>query len=279
MIFKLIADSGSTNCPWVLASGGNELQRVITSGINPFYQTQEEIETILQRDLLPRLQNTAIAEIHFYSAGCAFPDKIAIVRQALFAQLKAPSIEVHTDLLAVARAACGKEPGIACILGTGSNTCLYDGEKIVKNVSPLGFILGDEGSGATIGKLFIGNLLKNQYPAFLYDAFMEYYHTSPSEIMENVYRKTFPNRYLAQFTRFISEHLDEPLLYKLVFNSLVSFINRNVKQYDYCSYPVYFSGSVAWYFADILQDVCIANGIYPADIQQSPMPGLLEYHQ
>ena len=278
-LLKLIADSGSTNCLWVLASGGNELQRIITSGINPFYLSQEEIETILQRDLLPRLQSMDIAEIHFYSAGCAFPDKIAIVRQALSSQLYAPVIEVHTDLLAVARAACGNEAGIACILGTGSNTCLYDGEKIVKNVSPLGFILGDEGSGASIGKLFIGNLLKNQYPESLYDTFMESYHTSPSEIMENVYRKPFPNRYLAQFTHFIAGRLDEPLLYKLVFNSLMSFINRNVKQYDYQSYPVYFSGSVAWYFADILQEVCMENGIYPADIQQSPMQGLVEYHE
>lgn len=276
---KLIADSGSTNCPWVVASEGKRINTITTEGINPFYQTEQQIVDIICNDLLPHIEDDKIQEIYFYSAGCAFPEKIAMVRNALEAHFQSATIEINTDLLAAARASCGKEDGVACILGTGSNSCLYDGQKIVKNVSPLGFILGDEGSGATICKIFMGNLLKNQYATSLHDEFLAYYHTSPQEIMENIYRKPFPNRYLAQFTRFIAEHINEPMMYDLVFNAFIGFITRNVMQYEYKSYPVYFTGSVAWYFADVLRDACLASGILPADIQQSPMDGLIHFHQ
>ena len=184
---KLIADSGSTNCSWVLTSDGKEKQTVITKGINPFYQSDDDISFIIRHDLLTHIDKQDISEIYFYSAGCAFPDKIEQVQNVLYSHIPSDVIEVNTDLLAAARALCGNEEGIACILGTGSNSCFYNGKEIEKNVSPLGFILGDEGSGATISKLFIGNLLKNQYPQSLYDDFMNHYQTNPREIMDHIY--------------------------------------------------------------------------------------------
>jgi N-acetylglucosamine kinase-like BadF-type ATPase len=276
---KLIADSGSTNCTWVLSLDGKEKQTVITRGINPFYQSNDDISFIIRHDLLTHINKEIISEIYFYSAGCAFPDKIERVQNILYAHIPSDIIEVNTDLLAAARALCGNEEGIACILGTGSNSCLYNGQEIEKNVLPLGFILGDEGSGAAISKLFIGNLLKNQYPKSLYDDFMDYYQTNPREIMDCVYSKPFPNRYLAQFTKFIAEHISNQSIYELVFDAFTGFITRNIMQYDYTSYPVYFTGSVAWHFSDVLKKACFVSGIFPADIRQSPMEGLVDYHK
>ncbi len=272
---KLIADSGSTQCDWVISNKEDVVFQ--TKGINPFYQTEEDISQIVS-ELLSGLNIQNIGSVHFYGAGCAFPQKKEMIRNVLSAYFPETLIEVESDLYAAARALCGKESGIACILGTGSNSCFYNGKIIKENVSPLGYILGDEGSGAVIGKIFIGNLLKNQYSRSIYDDFMNYYNTSPEEIMESVYKKLFPNRYLAQFTKFIAKNLEKSEMYDLVFNAFSSFIQRNIKQYDYMNYPVYFTGSVAFHFDDILRDACLANGIWPGEITQSPMKGLVAFH-
>lgn len=276
---KLIADSGSTQCDWILSNNGEIILELTTVGINPFYQTESEISAIIATELLPHIDIKQIGSVYFYGAGCAFPEKNEIVKRAIEANIPDTEIEVNSDLLAAARSLCGKEPGIVCILGTGSNSCFYDGEKIKKNVPSLGFILGDEGSGADIGKIFIGNLLKNQFPTYIYDKFINTYNTSPEQIMECVYRKPFPNRYLAQYTKFVVDNIREPRIYDLVFNVFSNFITRNVMQYDYQIYPIYFTGSVAFHFESILRKACLENRIWPGEITESPIKGLLGFHK
>ena len=204
----LIADSGSTKTDWCLVENGENILRFQTRGTNPFFQTEEEILEEIETGLLPGLKGVEPSSVHFYGAGCAFPEKNEIIRRAVSRHLPVP-VEVGSDLLAAARALCGDRPGIACILGTGSNSCQYDGKEIVKNVSPLGFILGDEGSGAVLGKLLIGDVLKDQLPPALKELFLSQYELTPASIMDRVYRQPFPNRFLAGFSPFILEHLDE----------------------------------------------------------------------
>jgi len=173
---------------------------------------------------------------------------------------------IQYDLLAVARTLCGKSSGIVCILDVNAASYFYDGSIIKNSIPSLGYILGDEGSGAAIGKTFISNLLKNRYPKRLYENFMNYHNTSPQEIVEAIYRHEFPEHYLSQFTQFIAENIGETKIYNLVFKSFSDFISENIKQYDYLNYPVYFTGSIALLFEDILRDACLTNGIWPAEI-------------
>lgn len=273
----LIADSGSTKTDWCLVGDGEAVLRFQTQGMNPFFQTEEEIGKEIETGLVPALGEEIPSAIYFYGAGCAFPEKNEMIRRSVNRCLPVP-VEVGSDLLAAARALCGSEPGIACILGTGSNSCQYDGKEIVKNVSPLGFILGDEGSGAVLGKLLIGDVLKDQLPLSLKDQFLEQYGLTPASMMERVYRGPFPNRFLAGFSPFIREHLDEPAIRELATRSFWAFFTRNVKQYDCFDLPVHLVGSVAWYFQDVLKDIAFDLGIRIGTVVRSPMDGLIRYH-
>ena len=273
----LIADSGSTKTDWCVVENGESILRFKTRGTNPFFQTEEEIGKEIEAGLLPSLKGFEPSAIYFYGAGCAFPEKNDMIRRAVNRYLSVP-VEVGSDLLAAARALCGDQPGIACIMGTGSNSCYYDGREIVKNVSPLGFILGDEGSGAVLGKLLIGDVLKDQLPPALKDQFLTQYELTPALIMDKVYRQPFPNRFLAGFSPFIREHLDEPAIWELVTRSFLAFFTRNVKQYDYFEQPVHLVGSVAWYYQDVLKEIAFDLGIRLVTVARSPMEGLIAYH-
>lgn len=275
---QLIADSGSTKTQWCLLQGTDIVKEVFTDGINPFYQTQEEITKEIQEQVLPQLNYPEIEQVHFYGAGCAFPDKKKIVRESIKASYPNAEIEVNNDLLAACRALFGNEPGIACILGTGSNSCFYDGTEIVENVSPLGFILGDEGSGAAIGKKFIADLLKNQYPEDLTAKFFEQYQITSAEIMEAVYKKPFPNRFLAKFTHFMYENQTEIHIREMVYHSFVDFFMRNIHQYDYKQHTVSCMGSVAYYFEDFLKQAAAMTRIRIGKVIKGPMKGLIAYH-
>jgi len=297
----LIADSGSTKTAWkFIGSIKNTDENGVfyTSGINPFYQNSEEIVGALSlsppksplkggldssTDFFKSYYHTPLPcgerlHIFFYGAGCHFPDKKEIVKSALQQIFPAAEIEINNDLLAACRALLGREAGIACILGTGSNSCFYDGEKIVENVSPLGYILGDEGSGAVLGKLLVADMLKNQLPENLKNKFLMQYNTSLAEILDNVYKKPFPNRYLAEFAHFIGENQDEEVIYNIAYRSFRSFFERNAMQYDYRHYPIALIGSIAFYFQDILQKVAGDLGLNISKIEQSPMEGLCEFH-
>lgn len=275
----LIADGGSTKTDWSIVSGNQEIDRIKTRGINPFFQTEEEISAEIRDNLIPQIKKyDSIEAVYFYGAGCAFPEKNEVLRRAITCYLPV-RVEVGSDLLAAARALCGHSPGIACILGTGSNSCLYDGKEIVRNISPLGFILGDEGSGAVLGKLLVGDVLKNQLPVALQEAFFAEFGLTPAMIMEKVYKQPFPNRFLASLSPFLIRHIENPAIYNLVSNSFRGFFARNVMQYD-CrqDHPVHLIGSIAWYYQDILRDIAREFGLRLGTVVQSPVHGLILYH-
>jgi N-acetylglucosamine kinase-like BadF-type ATPase len=275
---KLIADSGSTRTTWLVSDGILRVGEHSTSGINPFYQTEEEIGELIEHQLLPHVLSSTIDELFFYGAGCAFDDKKKMVSNALQGGFPTARIEVESDLLGAARGLFGHESGIACILGTGSNSCEFDGSIITKNVSPLGYILGDEGSGAVLGKLFTGDCLKNQLPEWLRDKFMDEYELTPAILLDRVYKKPFPNRFLASFTPFLAHHLEEPAIFNLVYDAFDSFFVRNIAQYNTAELPIGFVGSIAWYFRDVLEIVASEHQLEIAKIVQSPVDGLAHYH-
>lgn len=276
---KIIADSGSTKTHWSLIEKGEVLKEIFTNGINPFYQSTSEILSELNSDLFPKIaEPEKISEIHFYGAGCSFPEKKKTVSDALKSFFSSAIIEVESDLLGATRSLLGHDKGIACILGTGSNSCYYNGAAIEQNVSPLGFILGDEGSGAVLGKLLVGDCLKNQIPENLKEAFSKKYNFTAAEILENVYRKPFPNRFLAQFTPFLAEHIEEPYVFNLVYDAFDSFICRNILQYPLEDIKVGFTGSVAYYFKDVLEIVASERQIEILKVEKNPMAGLISYH-
>jgi N-acetylglucosamine kinase-like BadF-type ATPase len=273
----LIADGGSTKTEWCVAEQGEQVQCIITKGMNPYFQSEEEISGEIQSALVPKLKTTTFDSVYFYGAGC-LPEKIPTMLHALGKHLENKTIEVNSDILAAARGLCGRNPGIVCILGTGSNSCYYDGEKIANNVSPLGFILGDEGSGAVLGKLLVGDALKNQLPAGLKEKFLEQFDLTPGMIIERVYRQPFPNRFLASLSPFLMQNIGIPEIRALVLNAFKVFLDRNVKQYDYQRYKVHFAGSVAYYYREILGEAIREYGMQLGNIMQAPMEGLVLYH-
>lgn len=274
-----IADSGSTKTEWCLLGETGKLEcRCFTSGMNPYFQTEKEMAEMIQQSLYPQIADYPIEAFYFYGAGCAYPEKNACVERAIQSYWPVP-VEVNSDLMAAAHSLCGTEAGIACILGTGSNSCLYDGKKVKEQISPLGFILGDEGSGAVLGRKLIGDCLKRQLPASLCQEFMEAYQLTPASILEHVYKKPFPNRYLAGFVPFLKEHLDVEPVYQLVYHSFEEFICRNVMQYtDYNQYPIHFVGSVAFYFQSVLREVLQQYELRLGKIEKAPMNGLVMYY-
>ena len=274
----LIADSGSTKTDWCVILDNTPIKRIGTKGLNPFFQSEEEIQQELTHSLLPQLPDGTIDSVYFYGAGCT-PEKAPTLRRAIADSLPiVGNIKAYSDMLAAARGLCGREAGITCILGTGSNSCFYDGKEIVNHISPLGFILGDEGSGAVLGKLLVGDILKNQLSPAIKEAFLKQFDLTVPEIIDRVYRQPFPNRFLASLSPFIAQHLEEPGIRQLVLGSFIAFLRRNVMQYDYTQYPAHFIGSVAHCYKEILQEAAQETGIRIGKILQSPMEGLIQYH-
>lgn len=275
----LLADSGSTKTDWGLVENGKLVKRLRTSGMNPFQMSEEAITEEIKTHLVPELPGTVLDEVHFYGAGCT-KEKQPIVERALRANLTINGeCEVASDMLGAARGICGHKPGIACILGTGSNSCSYDGKNLVKNVSPLGFILGDEGSGAVLGKLLVGDVLKNQMPEAITKRFFEKYKLTSAEIIDRVYRQPKPNTFLASFVPFLEENIDEPKIYNLVKESFRSFLRRNVMQYDgWQTLPIGFNGSIAKIYKKPLLEALEEEGMHLGRIIQAPMEAMVEYH-
>ena len=273
----LIADSGATKTDWAFIVNGEIHKRLETKGISPIYQTPEEIAEEIATNVYPALQNFEIEAIYFYGSG-NIPEKIPSVKKALSQSFPIEKIDVYSDLIAAAHALCGHEPGIACILGTGSNSCQWNGKKIANQISPLGFILGDEGSGASLGKQLVGDALKNQLNDGLKEKLLAQYNLTPAAIIEKVYRQPFPSRFLASLSPFLAEHISDKTIRRIVENSFLSFFERNVMQYDYRKNNVNFVGSIAWYFSDILREIASKKGIEIGKIEKSPMQGLVEYY-
>ncbi len=277
----LIADCGSTKTDWCVVREGIVEKQVFTCGMNAVMLTEEEMRSRMAAELVPELGGyaDAIEAVYFYGAGCISPEVCANVERAIRANINAQDVEVHTDLLAAARALCGRRPGIACILGTGSNSCFYDGEKICDNVSPLGYILGDEGSGAVLGKLLVGDVLKGQLPAELCEKFLRKYDLTMLDIIRKVYREPQGNRFLASVTPFLIENINEKEVHDLVLGSFKAFFRRNISHYaGRCAPEVNFIGSIAYYYRDVLAEAARECGYSVGTVLKSPMEGLIKFH-
>ena len=274
---KLIAESGSTRTEWALVEDNHLVQRVFTEGLNPFFQTRREISRSVRLGLPESFFKKKLDQVYYYGAGCSSYEKKNILGASLVAQFKTP-IQVESDLLAAARGLFKCEAGIACILGTGSNSCFYDGKIIVKNVKAAGYIWGEEGGGAVLGKLFLADLLKGLAPKELANEFHEKFRISVNDVMESVYNLPFPNRFLGTIAYFLGDYMDNEYVYNLLTNNLRSFFNRNVCQYDYINYPIRFVGSLAYAYPDILQEVAQEFGVEIDVIEETPMNGLIEFH-
>lgn len=274
---KIIADSSTTRTEWVLVDGDRVVKRAFTSGMNPFFQTRREISHCIRLELPDSFFRRRWDHVHFYGSGCSSADKNKVMESSLVAQFKTP-VTVSSDLLGAARGLLVREPGLACILGTGSNSCLYDGHEIVRNVRALGFILGDEGSNAYLGKTFIADVLKNIAPADLSEAFFEHFSVSPNSIMDEVYSAPMPSRALARYSRFLADHTDNPYVYQLVYAGFMRFFTRNIAAYDFHDRPICFVGSTCVAYRDILERAAADFGVTIAKAEKSSMPGLIEYH-
>jgi len=295
----LIADSGSTKTDWtlLLSSSEENTNKVIatfkTQGITPIHQTAADIRQILGQELMSQLStfprahlvsmgilDTSLvqhASVCFYGSGCT-PAHVPMMKQVLNEVLSPKDVEVHSDLMAAARALCGHDAGIACILGTGANSCLYDGEQIVQNTPALGYILGDEGSGSVLGRLFLNAIFKNPKMANLRDKFLKETKQTQADIIKKVYNEPMANRYLASTSTFIIEHLDNPTLRQLVIDNFRQFFRSNIDPYNRKDLPVHFVGSMAFHYRSQLEEAAKLEGYTIGQTLQSPMEGLIKYH-
>ncbi|MDQ3048914.1 MAG: N-acetylglucosamine kinase [Bacteroidota bacterium] len=278
----LIADSGSTKTDWRVIDANKKIHQFATQGINPYFQTEQEIAEIIRMELLPALSASALiidSEIHFYGAGCAAESKKDIVRNALHEVFSSAKLLVETDMLGAARSVCGHQPGIAAILGTGMNSCLYSGEFILENRPSLGYILGDEGSGAHIGKTFIQAYLNQEMPASLAERFKSRFEAGTAEILEAVYKQPMPNRYLASFSKFIYQNLKEQFVIDLVAGCFEAFFDKHICRYqEHKQMKLSCVGSVAFYYSNILRAVAQNKGVNIDTIVETPIAGLTLYH-
>ncbi len=276
----LIADCGSTKIDWCVVENGKVVNQIFTCGMNAVMLTEEEMAERIGNELVPELGDAKIDAVYFYGAGCINEEVCGHVANAIRKNIpSAQTVDVHTDLLAAARALCGHSAGIACIMGTGSNSCYYDGEKICDNVSPLGYILGDEGSGAVLGKILLGDVLKNQLPKHLCEKFLKDYELDRMTIIRRVYKEPQGNRFLASVTPFLIQNIEEPAIHALVLNAFKAFFVRNIAQYEgYKDLKVNFIGSIAYYYRSVLEEAAAACGCTVGTIIKSPMEGLIAFH-
>jgi glucosamine kinase len=275
----LVADSGATKTDWRLIHSSNDIRPFQTNGFNPFFIDSIHINTEVDKDLVPYIDSNNIKEVFFYGAGCSSADRCVIVEDALIPLFPNARIEVENDLLGAARALCSASAGIACILGTGSNSCFFDGKNIIENIPSLGFMLGDEGSAAHIGKHVLKEVLTQHAPKEICDLFLKKYGYDRVEILKHIYQKPFPNRFLASFARFASENVSMSFFRELVKKCFDDFFQTQLLRYERCrEVPVNFTGSVASVFSDILKEVAAENNITVRKIVQSPIDGLIEYH-
>ncbi len=273
----LIADSGSTKTEWTLLEDNMVVRSLYTEGINP---NQAKDEVIAKMLLKTDLRSMAPTHIYFYGSGCGSAGGKAIVKSALDAIFTSVEITIESDLFAAARALCGSEKGIVAIMGTGASSCMYDGSRIVEQRPSLGFILGDEGSGAVLGKMFIRKLLYGELPKDLTEKFYEEFPIDKDAIIARVYREAYPNRFLATFAEFIAQHKRQAAINEIIRDNFNSFIRSHLSRYtDAKKIPIHFTGSIAHHFSEEMQGLLQWNGYTMGKVEQSPMAGLIRYHQ
>ena len=276
-MLKIIADSSNTRTEWALVDGHDVVERAFTTSLNPYFLSRREISHSIRLELPDAFFKRRWEHVWFYGAGCSTQDKMKTVEQSLVAQFKTPAT-VNSDLLGAARGLLVRDSGLACILGTGSNSCYYDGTEIVKNVAPLGFILGDEGSGSSLGKRFIADVLKGIAPRPLSEKFFEKFSVTPNKLMDDVYSSPLPARSLAKYAGFLATETEDEYAYKLVYDGFMDFFERNIAFYDYKSQPVSFVGSMCTTYRTILERAAKDFGLTIGKVQTTSMPGLIEFH-
>ncbi len=275
----LIADSGSSKTDWRVLHEDGRISQHRGVGFNPYYQTSEDMAIEMRHDFLINLQSE-IEEIYYYGAGCSSESRKKEVADALKTIFPQAEVNIDHDLSAAARATCGHRPGIACILGTGSNSCDYDGKTIIDKRPSPGYILGDEGGGGYIGRKFLSDFINDEMPKEISDNVVSRFDLSAVKIQEHVYQKPFPNRYMASFCRFITEYKSHPYCYRLFYDSFREFFAKHIcKYHDYQNKPVSFVGSIAYYNSDILRKAAIDTQLKVDLIIESPIAGLTLYHQ
>ncbi len=275
---EIIADCGSTKCDWLLSHGGRDQQLENTVGFSPFFHSSTEIQSILVEQLVPKLQPERVQQVWFYGTGIHDAARAEIVAVALRAVFPQAVVVVEHDLLAAARATCQRSAGIACILGTGSNSCYYDGSKILDNVTSLGWLLGDEGSGTHLGKALLRAWFYRELPSDLNTAF-QVAHPEGGEVIKNRVYEKGANTYLATFTRFLGDNLQHPFVQKLVADSLGEFLDRHVRKYQgHQQVPIHFVGSIAHHFKSVLEACMEERKLHLGVIVRKPIYPLAEYH-
>lgn len=275
----VIADSGSTNTGWIIRYGSGEEERLTTIGLNPNYTSPKRIRKTIKKNILPHINQEDNVKVRFYGSGCGGTRTIEIMEGILINLLPGADIFVESDLFGASRAMFGKNEGIACILGTGSNSGFYDGTRITSNIPSLGFILGDEGSGTYMGKIILADYLKGIMPAGIADKFNSVHNINREKVIEKVYRGDFPARFVADFVKFIKSAEDEDYMAKIIDSAFQAFIDRNISLYnDYNSFKISFTGSIAWEFREQLKKVFQRNSLLLGDIVRNPIDKLLEYH-
>ena len=298
----LIADSGATKTDWLLADKDAAFL-IKTEGINPFHQDSLQIESILKKDLMPQISeyltkiqvdngpiasvgnanehadsvNTILGRVYFYGAGC-LPTHTSGIEQNLHQLFPKATIEINTDLLGAARALCGHQPGIACILGTGANSCLYNGKQIERNISPLGYILGDEGSGAYLGKRFLGDCFKEQLPTFLRNGLLDEFHLTYTDVINKVYREPQANRFLANLTPYIYKQKEVPEVHTFLIDCFETFFRRNVLPY-HSELAISFTGSISWFFQEEVKEAAKNLGLQTGTFLRNPIEGMASFHK
>ena len=294
----LIADSGGTKTDWTLLHSlyptrWDIIQTFQTQGINPIHQTPEVIRNIIGQEVLSQLSTFSRAsstdarllekpllsqlDVFFYGSGCT-PAQVPFMKQMLRQFFPAEGVQVFSDLMAAARALCQHNTGIACILGTGANSCLYDGQDIVQNTPALGYILGDEGGGAVLGRMFLNAIFKNPQFATIRDSYLAETKLTQADIINKVYREPMANRFLATTSLFISQHIENPLLRDLVVQNFCQFFRCNIIPYQRPDLPVHFIGSMAYHYQEQLAIAADLEGFQLGLIVKSPMEGLITYH-
>lgn len=273
----LIADSGATKTEWCLTDG-TESETIYTEGLNPYYHTSESIKDVVRYNLVPEIDNK-IDQLFFYGAGCDSEEKNEVVREALVSIFPDAEVHIFHDLLGAARACFLREAGIACILGTGSNSCLYDGNEIIEHIPSLAFILGDEGSAGYFGKKLINKYFRDEIPDDLIEPLERDYNMSLDHITKGLYDGSQKSRFIASYGSFLGEHADHPFIKEILYEGFESFISRIILKYTNATdYQVRFIGSVAFAHQEMIKEILAKYDLEAGLFVRNPMDRLVEFH-
>lgn len=276
----LIADSGATKTEWcIISASGNK--RIKTQGISPYFLNSQQVAELIRSELLSAVgEQLNISDIYYYGTGCTAPQTSKVIADALGKVFPQAKINVSYDLFAAAHALCGSNPGIACILGTGSSSGYYDGKAIKKDIAGIGYVLGDEGSGAYLGKLFAAQYLYNKIEAELKFSFEKQLDVNPDRLLYKIYSEPFANRFFASFSYFLSDNREHPQVSVILEKGIRDFFDIHLCEYEQRhDVPIHFTGSISVTYSDIIRQLCTENNFTCGNIIKEPMDSLIDYYR